>query len=121
LREWLGGVETLRGFEYKSVSPYSQEGIPVGGKSAWWAGAEYMIPLGKFLDLSLYYELGNVSPESWDLTSDYLASDWGIGLLARAENFPIRFDLAFPVQVPKGDMQNKQGDPLFSFSVGYTF
>ncbi|WFB35154.1 BamA/TamA family outer membrane protein [Kiritimatiellota bacterium B12222] len=121
LREWLGGVETLRGFAYHSVSPLTDTGVPMGGLSSWWSAVEYMIPVSRFLDTSLYYELGNVSEDAWDLGGNTLVSDWGIGLLVRAENFPIRFDLAFPIRVMEGDLENQKGEALFSFSVGYTF
>lgn len=121
LREWLGGVETLRGFAYHSVSPFNENGVPVGGLSSWWSAVEYMIPVSPYFDASVYYEFGNTSESAWDLGSSNLVSDWGIGLLVRAENFPVRFDVAFPLKVLEGDLENEKGDAYFSFSVGYRF
>jgi outer membrane protein insertion porin family len=64
LRVWLGGANNLRGFDYRSVSPFDEDGDPVGGESAWWGGAEYMIPVFPRLDVSLYYDVGDVSPDA---------------------------------------------------------
>ena len=121
LREWLGGVENLRGFSYHSISPFTEEGVPIGGLSSWWGAVEYMVPLHPFLDASVYYEVGHVSADAWDLGTENMVSDWGAGLLVRAENFPVRLDLAFPITVAEGDLINKKGEAFFSFSVGYTF
>ena len=121
LRVWLGGPNNLRGFTYRSVSPFDEDGDPVGGESAWWGGAEYMIPVFPRLDVSLYYDVGDVSPDAWSFSGDGPASNWGIGFLIRAQNFPIRFDIAFPHDVLDGDRSNESGDTRFSFSAGYTF
>jgi outer membrane protein insertion porin family len=121
LRVWLGGANNLRGFRYRSVSPFDADGDPIGGESAWWGGAEYMVPVFPRLDVSLYYDVGDVSPDAWSFSGDGPASNWGIGFLIRAQNFPIRFDIAFPLDVLDGDRSNESGDTRFSFSAGYTF
>jgi outer membrane protein insertion porin family len=121
LRVWLGGANNLRGFAYRSVSPRNEEGTATGGESALWFGAEYILPLLPRLDASLYYETGDVSADAWTFQGDARASDWGLGLMIRAQNFPIRFDLAFPMEVPEGDTTNEKGDGRLSFSAGYIF
>ena len=121
LRVWLGGSENLRGFEYRSVSPFDEKGVPVGGRSLWWAGVEYRAPVFPRLDISVYYDLGDVSAEAWRFGGAGRASDWGVGFLIAAENFPVRFDIAFPLTVPEGDPRNKSGDARISFSAGYAF
>jgi len=121
LRVWLGGSETLKGFAHRSVSPFDDGGIPVGGQSAWWSGAEYLVPAFSRLDVSAYFEMGEVSADAWSFAGDARAANWGIGFLVRAENFPVRFDVAVPVTVAAGDRENERGEPRFSFSAGYRF
>ena len=121
LRSFLGGSRDLRGFEYRSVSPLDEYGRPMGGQSAWWATAEYRIPLLRWLDLAVYYDVGDVSPEAYAYSGEGPVSNWGIGVLIQAEEFPVRFDLAAPIETLEGDRHNERGKPHLSFSAGYRF
>lgn|GEM_PF-4736871 len=121
LRSFLGGVDTLRGFEYRTVSPLDANGNPVGGLSSWWMTVEYLIPALSRLDVSLYADLGDVSPDAYTFTGDGPVGNWGIGVLIRAENFPVRFDYAVPFEAYDGDLINQAGEGLLSFSAGYRF
>ena len=121
LRDYLGGSRDLRGFEYHSVSPLDAAGRPMGGQSAWWATAEYRVPLIRWLDLAVYYDVGDVSLESYAYSGEGPVSNWGIGVLIQAEEFPVRFDVATPIKTLEGDRQNEKGKPHFSFSAGYRF
>ncbi len=121
LRTFLGGSRDLRGFDYNSVSPFDAEGRPIGGQSAWWSTAEYRIPLIRWLDLAVYYDMGDVGLDAYDFSGDGPVSNWGIGILIQAEEFPVRFDFATPIKTLEGDRRNEKGDPHFSFSAGYRF
>jgi len=121
LRSFLGGVDNLRGFEYRTVSPLDANGNPVGGLSSWWMTLEYLIPVLPRLDLSLYTDLGDVSPDAYTFEGEGPVGNWGIGFLIRAENFPVRFDYAVPFSVTEGDLSNEAGEGLLSFSAGYRF
>jgi outer membrane protein assembly factor BamA len=121
LRTYLGGSRNLRGFEYHSVSPLDEAGRPIGGESAWWATAEYRIPLLRWLDIAIYADVGDVSMDAYSFSGDGPVSNWGIGALIQAEEFPVRFDLATPIQTIEGDRQNEKGKPHLSFSAAYRF
>ncbi len=121
LRTFLGGSRNLRGFDYNSVSPFDAAGNPIGGQSAWWSTAEYRIPLIRWLDLAVYYDMGDVGLGAYDFSGDGPVSNWGIGILIQAEEFPVRFDFATPIKTLEGDRRNEKGDPHFSFSAGYRF
>jgi len=120
LRVWIGGPETLRGFQYQSVSPI-QNGVAIGGQSAAWAGVEYIVPVHPRLDVSVYREWGTFSGEAWSFATENQVGDWGIGFQLVAENFPLRLDIAFPTKIADGDLLNEVGEPLVSFSAGYQF
>jgi outer membrane protein insertion porin family len=121
LRTYLGGTENLRGFEYRSVSPRGEDGNLLGGETSWYTSVEYMIPVIKWLDIALYVDVGDVSLDSFSFSGEGPVSDVGVGLLIRADNFPVRFDLAAPVEVYEGDELNEKGEPYLSFSAGYRF
>lgn len=123
LRLALGGQDNLRGFAYRSISPMDSAGFTTGGLSSGWVTAEYLLPVPgtSVLDLALYIDVGDVSAESWSFSSGSPYANAGMGFLIRAENFPVRLDIAVPIHVPEEDAENKTGKTRFSFSVGYRF
>lgn len=121
LRLYLGGANNLRGFEYRSVSPQDEESRLVGGESIWWATLEYLLPVHRRIDVALYYDVGDVAGSAYEFSGEGPVSNWGIGLLLRAENFPVRFDVAIPIETLDGDLNNEVGKPNLSFSAGYRF
>jgi outer membrane protein insertion porin family len=121
LRVYLGGVSDLRGFGYRTVSPLDDQGSPRGGQSAWSATAEYLWPVQRRIDLAFYVDVGDVSTESFSFSGVGPVSNWGLGFLIRADNFPVRFDVAFPIASLDGDRLNEKGKRRLSFSAGYRY
>jgi len=122
IRLYLGGTSNLRGFAYQSVSPADEEGNVQGGESMWWANLEYILPLTSRFDLSVYVGGGEVvSPGNQAVLSPGIVSHAGLGLLIRADNFPVRFDVAMPLDVAEWDPENEKGRSRISFSAGFQF
>ncbi len=121
LRIYLGGQRNLRGFDYRSVSPAGPEGNLVGGEGAWWATLEYRIPTWYWLDLAVFLDVGDVSLDAYTFSGEGAVSDAGLGLIVRADNFPVRFDIASPLNTYDSDTVNTTGDLRLSFSAGYRF
>lgn len=121
LRTFLGGSGDLRGFDHDSVSPLDAKGNVIGGQSAWWASVEYLLPVIRWLDLAIYYDVGDVGVDAYQFTGEGPVSNWGIGVLIRAEEFPVRFDFATPIETLEGDRNNEVGKMHLSFSAGYRF
>ncbi len=123
LRLALGGQENLRGYQYRSLFPRTGEGIYQGGVSLWWATAEYLLPFpgAPRLDLAFYYDLGDVSDERFSVSGEGPFHNIGVGVLIRAENFPVRFDAALPLKVEERDTENREGSVRYSFTAGYRF
>ncbi len=116
-RLFLGGARTLRGFKYRYVSPY-EEGEPIGGKTAALAAAEYTVPITrKILRAAVFYELGNVWMDAYEMDTTY-CSDAGIGLRLDIPGFPIRVDYAWPLEI-SGDVERTSA--RFNFWLGYGF
>jgi len=123
LRLFLGGPRDLRGFEYQTVSPRDEDGNEIGGLTSYFASLEYTIPLPVFswLDGSVYYDIGNVTADAFDFGDEEFVSDVGVGLMIRAQNMPLRLDLAWPLEVSEDDFTNEEGRHRFSFAAGYNF
>ena len=65
-RFYLGGQNSLRGFDYRGVGPraVTQDGTvyePIGGDTYWFSFLEYSIPIIDRLRFALFYDIGNVS------------------------------------------------------------
>ncbi len=69
-RFYLGGQDSLRGFDYHGVGPreVTQDGSeyePIGGDTYWFASAEYTIPIISRLSFAFFYDIGNVSTRAY--------------------------------------------------------
>jgi len=117
-RLFLGGARTLRGFKYREVGPKDEDGEPIGGYTAWYAIAEYTIPLAKLVRFAGFYDIGMVYDESFDIDWSNYNSDVGIGLRFDIPGFPLRFDYAWPLET---DEFNDRSSGRFQFSIGYSF
>lgn len=119
----LGGLFSLRGYEYRDVGPYDSLGQePLGGRTFWFASAEYSVPVIQSLRLAAFYDIGNVYPDAYSFErpgSDYgLYSDnYGVGIRLNIPGMgPLRLDYAIPIKHDRF----VSGDGRFQFSVGYT-
>lgn len=134
-RFYLGGLYSLRGFEFHSISPreaypghnpnssnpndFFQE--PVGGDTYWFGSAEYSIPIfeqerGIGVRFAVFYDIGNVAANPWSWSLDNFSDNYGAGLRLNLPIGPIRLDYGIPIH---HDQFNK-GSGQFQFGVGYT-
>lgn len=114
-RFFIGGPNTVRGFEFRDGGPKAHRGgehAPVGGQTLWCATAEYTIPLASFLRFAVFSDIGSVGEDFCDLGDDLLWSA-GCGLRLDFEQFPIRIDVAKPL-VNDDDTDEE----VFLFSIG---
>jgi outer membrane protein insertion porin family len=117
-RYYLGGLYSLRGFRYRSISPRETPfREPVGGNTFWYGSAEYSIPIIERLRLAAFYDAGVVAADAYDFTDmDLFNDNWGIGLRLNLPIGPIRLDYGVPIN---HDRYN-DGKGRFQFGVGYT-
>ena len=120
-REFLGGANNLRGYDYREAAGQSlrdDQGEPLGGQTAASFTAEYSFPIANFRKLRghVFYDGGVLSKNSWDFGGDYL-SDVGIGVDVYLAIGPIRVDLAWPLQKDEW----VEDDVRIQFNMGYQF
>ncbi|MBN2507147.1 MAG: outer membrane protein assembly factor BamA [Verrucomicrobia bacterium] len=129
-RWWLGGIDTLRGYQYREVGP-TIDGEPIGGGTYWSASVEYSIPIVEILRFALFYDIGMVyqNPYSFNTAfSDpfdpakagetrFYNDNWGLGLRLNIPQIgPLRLDYGIPITAdPFNDSSGR-----FQFSVGWT-
>lgn len=123
-RFYLGGLYSLRGFNYRGVSP-RQPGInpeePIGGDSSWFASAEYSIPIfeqphGVGVRVAFFYDIGNVLADPYNFSLKNYDDDYGVGLRLLLPIGPLRLDYGIPIH---HDQYNSPAGK-FQFGVGYT-
>jgi len=121
-RYYLGGMNTLRGFRYRSISP-REDGFsePVGGDTYWFGTAEYSIPIfeqerGISLRFALFYDIGSVGVSPYSLNVDNFSDNWGLGLRINLPIAPIRLDYGIPIH--HDTYSSSSGK--FQFGVGFT-
>lgn len=121
-RFYLGGLYSLRGFEYRAISP-RDPGFdePIGGRTYAFGSAEYSIPIinkekAGGVRFAFFYDIGFVNEDAYDFDGKNFSDDWGIGLRLNLPIGPLRLDYAFPINHDK----YSDGDGRFQFGVGYT-
>jgi outer membrane protein insertion porin family len=116
-RYYLGGLYSLRGFKYRSVSPRNPGFTePVGGDTYWFGSLEYSIPIIDRLRFALFYDVGNVASSSYSYSFSNLNDNWGVGLRLNLPIGPLRLDYGIPIHHDQFNSSSGQ----FQFGVGYT-
>lgn len=128
-RFFLGGPNSLRGFDFRDVSPRSGTGDdpePIGGNTYGFASAEYTVKLGETLRLALFYDWGFVNRDDFDFNPVDFNDNWGIGIRLLVLGNPLRLDYGIPLTsgVTNTDdesaVDNDNGGQ-FNFSFGTRF
>jgi outer membrane protein assembly factor BamA len=117
-RFYGGGIGSVRGFEYRGISPRSTgTDEPIGGDLFVFAGTEYSFPIvGEQLRGVVFLDTGTVE-NSCEMT-DYRVSA-GVGLRWYIPLFgpiPMSLDFGFPISRDGDDEEQ-----LINFAFGWTF
>lgn len=121
-RFFLGGLYSLRGFDYRDVGPRDETGEPIGGETYWFGSIEYSIPVIERVRLAAFYDIGNVYGSSFSFNNNdergekFYYDNWGVGIRLNLPIGPLRFDFAVPINY---DRYNKSSGK-FQFGVGYS-
>jgi outer membrane protein insertion porin family len=131
-RYYLGGLYSLRGFKYHSISPRDPNYLnpnypymlsePIGGDSFWFGCAEYSLPIfeqehGIGVRFAVFYDVGAVMAKAYDYANTQFYNDnWGVGIRLNLPIGPLRLDYGIPIHHD----QFNSGSGQFQFGVGYT-
>lgn len=107
LRFFAGGDQSVRGYDYQSLSPENGQGDKIGGHYLFAASAEYQYGLTERWRLASFFDHGNAF-NSLDFPT--LKSAVGVGLRWVSPVGPLRLDLAHPL--------DDQGGIRLHFSMG---
>lgn len=126
-RFFLGGVNTLRGFDLNSVGP--QIRVPLsaaGGDEPFTFGGNKMVLFNAELEVPIYapmgfvavafFDMGNAFGEGENIDLKDLRSNYGFGLRWQSPFGPLRFEWGIPINKRQGD-----SDLVFNFTIGQSF
>jgi outer membrane protein insertion porin family len=117
-RIMLGGISSIRGFNYGEVGPRDQLGNMIGGDRAVFANVEYLFPLLDQLKLNgvAFFDVGN----AWNALDSPLMSTVkagaGLGVRWVSPMGPIRIEYGWKLTREKG-----QEAGAFAFAMGQLF
>jgi translocation and assembly module TamA len=107
LRFFAGGDQSVRGYDYQSLSPENRSGDKIGGRYLFTSSLEYQYSLTERWRLASFFDQGNTF-DSLQLPS--LKSAVGVGVRWVSPLGPLRLDLAHPL--------DDQGGVRLHFSMG---
>lgn len=96
LRFFAGGDQSLRGFDYKSLSP-EEYGYKVGGQGLAVGSLEYNYQFKEGWRAAIFSDVGNAYDKSFSNDTEY---SLGVGIRWKSPIGPIRLDLASGVSDP---------------------
>jgi outer membrane protein insertion porin family len=117
-KKWyLGGPTTLRGFEFREVSPRDNFNEPIGGKTYGFFSAEYSLDIVSPIRFAIFYDGGFVNKTAYDFNPGTYNDNFGIGVRLFVAGAPLSLDFGIPITT---DKFNKKGNQ-FNFSFGTRF
>ncbi|MGB9893932.1 MAG: outer membrane protein assembly factor BamA, partial [Candidatus Saccharicenans sp.] len=116
-RFFLGGEQSIRGYEYFTIGPRDENNYLIGGEKSLVANFEYIIPFGGgALFGILFYDVGNslLSSEKFSLKNMYTSTGLEIRVFIPALRVPFRLIFAYNNRKIYADDSNF----AFRFAVG---
>lgn len=120
-RFYLGGPDTLRGFDFRDVGPRDDDPTArseaVGGNTYSMVSFEYAFRVAEPLGLVVFYDWGFVNENDFDFSMSDYADNWGVGARIMLMGSPLKLDLGIPITSP----EDVDGGTQFNFSFGTRF
>jgi len=120
-RYFLGGPNTLRGFDFRDVGPKApdQPDEPLGGNTFGFFSLEYTFKIAEPLRFAVFYDWGFINSGDSDFDPSNYNDNWGIGLRLLIMGAPLRLDFGLPITTD--DSTNNDDGTQFYFSFGTRF
>lgn len=116
-RFFLGGANTIRGFDFRDVGPKDELGEPIGGRSMIAGSAEYSFPIVTKVRGAFFYDVGNVYTDFGQFDLNDLRQGVGVGVRLELPIGPVRLDWGYPID--RDEFTEEKG--RFDFNIGYSF
>jgi outer membrane protein insertion porin family len=121
---YLGGINSLRGFDWRDVSALDEEGNKIGGEKYVQLNVEFIFPLIKDAGLTglLFYDTGNVYGEDDSVDLSDLRETAGFGIRWYSPMGPIRLERGYVLDRRKDEDGNYMEESgRWEFAIGGAF
>jgi outer membrane protein insertion porin family len=115
---FMGGSNSMRGFDYRDVGPKDENGDPIGGTQSVLFNVELIFRVipEQGLNLVVFYDTGNVWATADEVSFDALRKDWGYGVRWMSPIGPMRFEWGYII-----DAEEDESSQGFMFTIGGAF
>ncbi|WP_300672138.1 outer membrane protein assembly factor BamA [Desulfoluna sp.] len=115
---YLGGINSMRGFEYQDIHLKDDQGLEIGGNKYVQFNAELIVPLFgvEGLVVLAFTDAGNVYEETANIDPSDLRQSYGFGFRWYSPIGPIRFERGYVV-----DPQDGEDNARWEFTMGTAF
>ena len=115
---YLGGIDTVRGFDWQEISLFDEDGAEIGGEKFIQFNAEYIFPLIQKAGMVgvVFYDTGNVFAESDNIDVGNLRQSAGAGIRWYSPMGPIRIEYGYKLDREDGEDAGK-----WEFAMGSAF
>ena len=94
-RYFLGGADSLRGWGRLEISPLSDTGVPIGGRTLLATTGELRFPVAGPASGVVFADAGNVWRDAWEVRLTDLRSNVGAGVRLRSPFGLVRLDAGY--------------------------
>lgn len=117
-RFYLGGIDSVRGYDYRDIACEDDFGDEVGGYKEFYTNYELVFPIEQNMGLLgvVFFDAGNVWNEDDSMDLDFYKSV-GLGVRWNSPMGPLRIEYGYPLD----DLEDEDTSGKFEFSVGQFF
>jgi outer membrane protein insertion porin family len=114
----LGGISSIRGYQYGEIGPLDKYGAIIGGDRAMYANVECLVPLIERLNLNgvVFADAGNAWNVEQSPFPEEVKAGAGVGLRWLSPMGPIRIEYGWKINPKKGESPG-----AFAFAMGQLF
>ncbi|HQH80579.1 MAG: Outer membrane protein assembly factor BamA precursor [bacterium ADurb.Bin270] len=113
---FLGGGDTIRGFDEDSLGPADAAGKPVGGRLRWIFNEEMRIRVMKNFQLAGFFDIGSLTDSFGAINWNTVRRSVGLGIRYVTPVGPIRVDYGFKLDRKTGESRGR-----VHITFGYVF
>ena len=120
-RFYLGGLKSVRGFEFGKVSPQDNQGQRIGGNTMWYTNTEFIFPISdtQGINGAVFFDMGQVTDDDYSdvvISGDDVRMSTGVGLIWNSPMGPLIMVWGYNL-----DAEEDEDESVFDFSMGGVF
>ena len=118
-RYFLGGEQSIRGYDIYRIGPRNENGAVLGGTKAFFVNLEYQVPITPEFSVALYYDMGNAYDKGVPISLKNFYSSTGVEVKVFIPmlNVPFRLIFAYNSRL----LFSTDSHFAFRFAVGPSF